>query len=273
MARSHLVVALGATLALSPVALAGGLQKAETPLVRLDNGVDEDATGTLRVSAHLEQQAFTFEVRAENVNPEWQPYVLMEFTPGGGDFSYIGDLEVSGNALILDIDTKDGDVLPFEFQDIASLQGRVVQITIGEVSLLQAVVPDVEASSKPVKAKQTLGPADDGAPKLKAKLKLRSKPSKGDERFDLMVKHLGFDDAAEFSLFVEDDVDSDVFADAGDMERIGSSAHGRYRRFTKKGQALPLGVSSLSELAGRRFEVRDGDDGVHVEGVLPDVDG
>ena len=58
---------------------------------------------------------------------------------------------------------------------------------------------------------------------------------------------------------------------AGDVEKL-SKHKGRFRRDCKKGEALPGGVMFVSELGGRVLQVRDHDDAVFIETVIPAVE-
>ena len=106
---------------------------------------------------------------------------------------------------------------------------------------------------------------DDNAPDDNAKgtVRIRSKGNNS-ERFD--VHAIKVDKDEEHHLWIEDPLDSDTFTDLGDLPGDGGSQ--KLALDTKKGDTLPLGVTSVEELIGRRIEVRHGDD-VELEGDVP----
>jgi len=111
--------------------------------------------------------------------------------------------------------------------------------------------------------------APDGAPAqdMHGTLSLRGKDDKGQERIDLKAKKVPFDDGP-FHVFVEEDVGAGTFVDSGKLDKTGKH-EGRWRRDTKKGQALPDGVFFVSDLADRLIEVRDDDGTVYLRGTIP----
>lgn len=83
-----------------------------------------------------------------------------------------------------------------------------------------------------------------------------------------------------FELWLETGRTDPAFALIGEITVSGRSkkpgyrggGSGKWKLSTKKGDALPLGASSLEDLAGRALQVRLGRD-VILEGVLPDATG
>jgi hypothetical protein len=96
------------------------------------------------------------------------------------------------------------------------------------------------------------GAADDNA---KGTLRIRSKGNS--ERFDVHIMKV--DPGVEHHLWMQDPIDSDppTFTDLGDLPGDGGSQ--KLALDTKKGDALPLGVSTTDELIGRLVEIRQGD--------------
>jgi hypothetical protein len=237
-------------------------------LVRPDPAPDADAKGSLRVRS--DKQGERFELKLQRVDALLEHDLFIEDPDDSGLFVHVAALQSSGDDdMKLMLATKQGDALPLGATDIDALVGRRVEVRAGEDVVLQGSVPAFGLSKKPVKAKVDLAaPEAAPAPDMKATLKLRSKPDKGQERFDLKAKKVPFADAGPFRVFIEDGVGSAAFVDAGALDPVGDS-EGRFRRDSKQGQAMPLGAAGVAELAGRAIEVRDGEDVVFLEGTIP----
>lgn len=248
-------------------------------LVRPDDAPEPQASGRIRLRTDPKKGRDEFEVEADHVQAlDPQHEVFLQDAPDAETFSSLGVMDVDGDDLELEFDTSDGDALPLGAESLDELAGLRLEIRRGDDVILFGLVPAFGAAQKPVKIKAEYGPGPDADAKTKARLDMRSKPSKGDEHIELKVKALSFADDAEYRLFVETGVEDGeggeivLYDDVGEVEQYGSSHNARYRRKTKKGQGLPLGVSSVIDLLGLRFEVRDDHGDVHVAGAIPDGD-
>jgi hypothetical protein len=245
-------------------------QDSQISLVRPDPAPDEDAQGTLRIRTHKGKDRF--DIHVQKVDASQAHDVFIEDPAESAAFVHVTTLSGDGDDLKLALDTKKGDALPLGVPQVADLIGRRVEIRAGDGQvLLFGDVPPFGLSKKPGKAKADIG-APDGAPapEMHAKLSLRSKADKGQERIELKAKKVPWNDGP-FDVFVEDGVGSGVFVNAGDVQKE-SDSEGSYRRDTKKGQSLPAGVSFVSELAGRTIEVRNELDVVYLRGTIPAVE-
>ncbi len=104
-------------------------------------------------------------------------------------------------------------------------------------------------------------------------LRLRSKPNKNDERFELKVKQVDTD--LDFELFVQDasdplDPDTKTFSFVAKLEtdKAGSEGSMKWKALTKKGDSLPLGAADVAQLFGREIEIRVEDD-LYLRAILP----
>jgi hypothetical protein len=246
--------------------------KGQSTLVRPESAPDGDAKGRVRVETDVDDDDHQFEVSVRNVDTSLDHDVYMGDGLGSEALVFVGAMKVDGsNEMKFRVRTEKGDDLPFDAADNASLAGRAVEVRSSLGTIVAGVVPAF-GSGKGGKAKLNLQAAE-GSPNTsaKARLKIRSKPKNGDERFELSAKKLSFD-GLSYRLFVEDAAGSENFVDAGAMVRKSSSSSARYRRRTKKGDALPLGVASVVDLGGRAIEIRDGTGTVYLEGTLPSLD-
>ncbi len=266
LSLTTLALLAGATLAMPP----GGNPKhdSQVSLVRPEDPPDPDAKGTLRIREKGNGESL--EVHAMKVEEGAEHRLWVEDPDDSGLFTDVGALDGSGGSQKLKFDTKHDDVLPLGVASVDELIGRRVEVRKADAVVLQGSVPPWGLSKKPAKAKVEVS-APDGAPlpDMHAKLSLRSKADKGQERIDLKAKQVDFDDGP-FHVFVEEDVGAGTFVDAGLLEQ--TDAHeGRWRRDTKKGQALPDGANFVIELAGRLLEVRH-DGVVYLRGTIPIVE-
>ena len=250
-------------------AAGGGKKDSQICLVRPDDGPDDNAKGTLRIRE--KGNGSSFEIHAIKVNADHEFHAWLEDPIDSDTFTDIGTLK-GGGSQKLKFDTKKGDDLPLAAASLDELMGRRLEIRHGEDVVLKGTVPPFGLDKKPKKAEVTID-AEPGAPaeKMSLKLSLRSKADKGQERIELKAKKVPWDDGP-FHVFVEDGVASDVFVDAGKLEQKGGSG-GHWKRDTKQGQALPAGAEFVSELAGRRLEVRrTSDDLMYLSGEIPAVE-
>lgn len=274
--RSLPLLSLALAALLTPFALAagngGGNQKqdVQVSLVRPQDAIDSDAKGTLRVRSDGKKPRERFDVKAIRVEGLGTLDLFIEDAVASGVFVLVASLEGEGDELKLSLDTKKGDSLPLDAEMNEDLVGLRVEVRAVDDVVLQGSVPPLDLSKKPVKAKVNVVPpaVDPPSPDMKGTLKMRSKANKGQERLDLKVLNVSFD-LGDFHVFMEDAEASGVFVEVGQLEQVGSKPKGRWRVDSKKGQMLPFGVVSVTQLEGRRLQVRDDLDAVHVEGTLP----
>jgi len=269
--RPILVLGLAATFLAVPLgAMGNGNQKQDVQisLMRPADSPDGDAKGTLR--ARSDKKGERFDVKAMKVDAGAVLDLWMEDAVDSDVFVLVATLE-GGTEQKFSVDTKKGDALPFDAEMNEDLVGRDVEVRAGAEVVLAGTMPPMDLSKKPVKAKFDLEvpEVDPPAPDMKAAVKMRSKPNKGQERIDIKAKKVPFADGKSFHVFIEDAVDSDVLVDVGELEQNGGKPAGRYKRDAKKGQMLPFGVAQVTQLGGRRIEIRDELDAVYLEGEIP----
>ncbi|HEX5012313.1 MAG TPA: hypothetical protein VFY71_18135 [Planctomycetota bacterium] len=266
LAASVLSLLTAGALAMPP----GGKVKkdSQVSLVQPEDAPDDNAKGTLRLREKGNKESL--EIHVLQVSAGDEHHAWMEDPIASGSFSDIGTLSEGGSQQ-LKFDTKKGGALPLGADSLDDLIGRKVQIRHDADVILQGTVPPFGLSKKPQKASITIEATDDEPqPDMSAKLALRSKADKGQERIILKVKHIDWNGDG-FHVFVEDGVGSDVFVDSGELQKTGDH-EGRWKRDTKQGQALPAGASFVSELAGRHIELRRAaDDVVFLSGTIPAV--
>jgi hypothetical protein len=274
--REGLITAL-AILAISAPAWAAAPEKGESALVRVADAPDDDARGEVRIRTHKKDQRLW--VRVTHIDAAADVDLYLE--NAGGVMEFVGSLEPGNDeaedaAFRYRARLKKGQgELPFGVSSVAELQGRAIEIRIGAASALTGHVPMLGISPrKHHKARVTLDPTDAAPDDARARLRLRSKPFKGDERFELMVVDFALAEDDTLLLFLEDPANPGTWVDLGDFEQHPHEIdEHRYRRRTRKGAPLPFFVDAVSDLGGLAVEVRDGDGNqVWFEGVVPNFD-
>ena len=134
--------------------------------------------------------------------------------------------------------------------------------------VLQAEVPVLSNKFSKTSAKDVLAtPEVAPSPKAKGKAKSKNNEAKGVESVE--IKGRGLAGGQSYDLYIENPAGSSIFVKVDEMELSPSGRSARYRRNTGKGGTFPFEIQELEGFSGRKFEIRDGFDAVHLEGVIP----
>jgi hypothetical protein len=237
----------------------------KAPLMRPSPAPDSDASGYVETRKRAKDNHQKFKVEAEHLDPAGSFAVFVEDAVGSGVFANVGAMgpESKIGEFELELETEDGDALPFGVTDVADLAGRGVQVRdASDVVLLEGVVPGVSFSLKATKAQTSLTAVIAG----KGKLRLRNVPKKAQQFFELQLKKVG--KGAVVEVFVFDPNTSSMAL----VQTLNANGGGntKLKINTRKGQSLPLNALTLSELGGRAIEVRlQGAGTVLLTGVIP----
>ncbi len=266
--------------------LAGGAFSSEieveAPLVLPFPAPDPNAFWQIRLEKHGAEQKFR--VRGENLATQGPltPFgVWLENGVGSGTFFSLGSmvLESSGNGRWeLELEAEGSAPAALGVADLVDVAGRVVQVRAagGEVHLT-GIVPNIgtgggggpggPASEVQVSLQRPV-PAPD--PDAFGKVELEKRGS--EQEFKVDGRNLPAGPADGFGVFVEDGVGTGIFLTVGAMA-IKSPSQGRWELNIEHHGAAPpqLGVADLSDLAGRRLEVRGVSGAVHLWAVLPSI--
>lgn len=270
-----------ATLA-APSVLAKSFDRGEGALVRVDEPLDEAARGVVKVRDKRNDQRF--EVKAKKIDMDRDVELWID-DGDDGDFVFVDDLEPS--------DDDDGDglatfkfkaryranksrgSLPLDAETVEELVGLPVEIRADGETLLTGRVPELGIPKRAkVKERSELEATDDAtdlSSEARARVKLFAKPARDDHRFEVKVTDFPDVDSADLRLWLEDPDDPGMLVDLGAFDPDGSDdAEHRFRRRTRKGEALPFGVESVEELFDLDMEIRNaGDDTLYFEGETP----
>ena len=165
--------------------------------------------------------------------------------------------------------TQKGQALPFGVSDVADLSGRDFEVRNASNVVVQGTVPSLTAAPASAGKRADLrNPLSSSFPSADAsndavKAEIRVRRKHGDEDLKVEVEHL--ESGLSLSLWIADA--------SGVMQRIADLDEqkvGEYEiEIESEREALPLGVSSLSELADRAIEVRTDVGEVVADGFVP----
>jgi len=241
-----------------------------TSLVRPEPAPDADVEGKLRLRDKKPGDQ-RFEVTVENTDPTLDHLVRIETSPGSGVYENVGLMSWDGfDEVKLKVKTKKGASLPLGKAKVQQLVGHEVVVQVLGQTIVSGTPADSGGKGKTLEGKTLLATAPSSPdPNAKAKVKLRSKPSKGDERFIVKVEKID-PVATTYTVFLESPAGSGTLVAIGELSPSASNpSKGVFKRKTKKGQALPLGASSAVELGGRPIEVRADPGGLVASGTTP----
>ena len=170
--------------------------------------------------------------------------------------------------------TQKGDALPFGVSDVADLSGRDFEVRNGSSVVVRGTVPSLAAApvstGKRAEVRTALASSGGefavGDDSIQAEIRARRR--NGREDFQVEVENA----VAGLSLSVYVADAAGAFQFVGDMDEKAAGAGAEYElEIESEHEALPLGVASLSELAGRAIEVRTADGEVIASGFVPQV--
>lgn len=237
----------------------------KAPLMRPSPAPDSDASGYVETRKRAKDNHQKFKVEAEHLDPAGSFAVFVEDAVGSGVFANVGAMgpEDKVGEFELELETEDGDPLPFGVTSVNDLAGRGVQVRDAtDAVLLEGVVPGVSFSLKATKAQTSLTAVTAG----KGKLRLRNVPKKAQQFFELQLKKVGKGAVVEIFVF-DPNTSTMVLAQTLNANSGGNT---KLKINTRKGQSLPLNALTLSELGGRAIEVRlQGTGTVLLTGVIP----
>ena len=271
--RSSVRWALGLTALLGLVALPFSAQakadKGRTTLFRSATSVDPDVKGTVKVRSKTDDQRVVVQVR--NASPASIHDLWIE--DGGATMVFVAPLEGAGSYLKYKARLKKGQgTLPLGAASVAELAGRRIEVRIGAAVELTAMLPGTTPGPD-VKGEADLTPTAFAPAGSDAKIELRSRPRKGDERFQVDVKDLNLANGAELRLFLEDPAAAGVLTDQGVLVPHDGGDEHRFRRRAKDGDPLPFSVATTTDLVGLALEILDtGSGNVIFDGAVPTLD-
>lgn len=293
-------------LATAAAADASDGHEGKAPLVRPDGAPDPDAYGKVKIESEADGDEFEVEIGGVDSGLAFELFV--EDAVGSGTFVSAGAFVAAehDSERKIEFDTEDGDLLPAGAATAEDLVGRGVEVRSSGVVYLEGVVPGLDGEDhggKWLKAKSPLMrtvDASDSDEHGSVGVAFRAKDNR--QRFSVEVDDMP--DLVVYSLFLEDPIDSGLFVEIGALmnEHDGDDEdeddapppakdddgddedddHGDdddedeeedlFLSFdTGHGDALPLGVVHVDELAGRRVEIRGDDATTYLVGLVPSL--
>jgi len=244
-------------------AAAPDVQSTRLFLTRPDAGApDLDATGIVWVRSYDGGDRERFDIRVHHVTLQSAHELWID--DGTGLMVFVADLS-GGKSKKLSLDTAKGESLPLDLT-LADLVGRRVEIQVNGEILLESAVPAFVNDNDHKFAKEYLDVAADSPNQgAQGEIRVKGNDQRGLQYLRLKAKDLGFQ-SFNYSVWVEDEVGTMV--EVAPLEQY-ALRKGRLLRSTRAGLALPLGALYLSEIVGRKIEVRDQNGTVYLEEVIP----
>ncbi len=235
-----------------------GRERTEIALSRPEEAPDEDARGEAKLDEQESKNRSRFRVEVRGL-PEQDYFLDVEGEEGESEEGPA--LESKGHGRYrLRLDTKHGDALPLDLLDADDMEGRRIEIRgeDGDVYLV-GTLGDLAKKAKSSKSSGRFG--EGGS----VRVRMASQPRVPNQSFELRAR--GLDGVSDVVVLVEDPDGGEMVEVAELVVRHGSA---RLRLRTKDGDALPLGVADVKDLAGLAVELRDAEsDELLAEGMLP----
>ncbi|HKB14972.1 MAG TPA: hypothetical protein VKF62_02855, partial [Planctomycetota bacterium] len=233
-------------------------------LQRVLSEPDLDALGSAQFRTKGDVQSFALDVQKLDAPPGASYSALLEDAAGSGAFASIGDLllvqPTKGRWTLL-LEETGAPPASLGVSTLAELEGRRIEVRDGAgTAYLWAVLPGPAPGANLKLSGALAAPGGAPLPGASASIKLQYKASKGSSRFDLKAK--GLAEGPDYTVWIEEG------STEGNFGAVGLLIGGKLLRDTKKGGPLPLGVSKVSDLAGRAIEIREGST-VVLAGSLP----
>jgi len=260
----------------------------EASLLPPNGAPDSDGSGKLSLEKGPNEQKFY--VRTEDLDGTVPPgpfEVWLETTTTSDTFALAGVMSLKPPAnkgrweLTL---KKEGGGAPTALgvADLADITGREVQVRNagGATVYLSGTAPEPKADDgggggggggnnsklKREVALQRPDPAPDDNAFGKAKLEMKG----NEQKFEVEAGNLSTDGASTYTVHIETTPTSDAFFSVGSMI-LKNAVSGAWELELKATGAAPaaLQVASLTELAGRELQIRDGSSATVLHGELP----
>ena len=256
--------------------------KAESPLTRPPGAPDSNAKGEVKIEHKLDKNRHKLWIEAENIDTSLTFEAWM--ADASGTLTFIGVMPIDDDVdeVEIEFDSKEGPPLPLGASTVEELSGRAVEVRSGGLTYLVGVVPTFGSGSGGggggsgggsdwIKVKQFLV-RPPGAPDSNAKgyVEVRRREKDNDQKFKVEAENIN--PSVGFVVFLETGVGTGAMQNIGAMKQEESDEV-ELEIETEDGDPLPLGVSDVSELAGRVVEVRDGSGAIYLTGIVPDIGG
>jgi hypothetical protein len=244
-------------------------------LQRPPQGPDPDAKGHTELEKKGHEQEFEVEAERLDTGAGVSYDVYLETAVDSGVYAAIGGMVLQDGVqgrwkFELEADCEAPPILGVA--DVADLTGRRVEVRSSSgITVLTGPLPALAAGvgqgNFNHKSKLSL-PASPASPKAKGDVRSRYLAKKGQSELTVNVREVAKGNA--YSLWIETAAGSGVLENVPGLVAVGKSGKvARLHVNTKTGAGLPFGVATVSELAGRKLEVRDAQDIVHLTGIVP----
>lgn len=274
MLRQPTFLVLSVALATLPTFAQG--TSIEAYLIRPTPAIDPDARGQITLELDSSGPGEKFRVRIDRVDTSSQSYQLwLEEPLGSGLLTTVGSFDADSrhdDRAEYERRTDRGASLPLNAPNLAALKDRQLEVRDGSgQAILLGTVPDIgngqsnsgnnrrDSSETPLQ-RPSPAPLPQAQGSVQAQLQ--------GNQSELEIETEDFDVAnATFRVWLADA--QAVMVEIGTLAPDrGRSDHGR-AEWRQPGNGMPLGANSISELIGRRVEIRNANDEVVLFGAIP----
>jgi hypothetical protein len=256
--------------------------KSESNLVPPLGAPDADAFGKVEISKDGFEQEF--HVRGQNLDTASPPgpfETWLEDGVGSGVYNMVAPMVLTDAAQgrwELKLESNAGAPPGLGVADVADLTGRTVQVrdTGGATVYLTGIVGTLGGGSCPkqfpaLKGEKDLQrPASQPDPDAKGRVKMEKKGH--EQKFEVKGERLDTAQGSQFDVFLESGVGTGVYNGIGGMS-LKHTFKGEWRLELEGDCEAPpiLGVDDLSDLVGRRVEIRNKDGNAVLWGTIPQL--
>jgi len=237
--------------------------RAMAPLLRDEDSPDADVTGKVKIESRDDREKFEIEV--EHLDAGDSVNLYMAPPPAEGEdpeFVFIANMTANSEGEAeFERDTNDGDNLPFDKESVADLSGYLIEVRLddtGEPLLLTGEVPEL-----PESAGSWNEPGDGMQQQVRARARVRltahaagaeghaeiRRREENRQCLEMEAEHL--QPGMQIGFFLETGADTGEFARIGTCQIDSDGECGMEIE-----NALPFGLSDVSELVGRQVQVR-----------------
>ena len=283
VARGLVIASLALFVLPSGVAAKGGKDaRTRQPLLRaagLEDPDDLRLKGEVRTRARSDRQEFEVKLEYAVQESTYDLWLDASSDPAVTRFEFIGEIgdddddDDSEKKYRARVRAGRGGSLPLGASTVADLYGTKLEVRRGGVTVLEGTVGNGGRASEPRwRVREELEPAidydEEGA---RARIRVRSRPSRGDERLEIKIGRLTLPEGEALVLYMEDPANpGGELVEVGPLERKRANQW-RYRARTRKGDPLPFGVQSVRDLGGLDLEIRTVNVGSETDPETPDA--
>ncbi|MBI3818765.1 MAG: hypothetical protein HY286_08755 [Planctomycetes bacterium] len=236
------------------------------------NPPDADAAGIVKMIEKPGKIKFETEGFHLDTDSAAAYKVFIENSAGANTYYLVGAMALENAGFHdeweLELTSTTGVPVELNVANLSDLGGRNLQIhDKNDAVVLSGLLPALASTAAASSSKSgSLNAA--GKTNARGKVILKYDAPHGATSIQLKATNLAVGNG--YNVFVETKAGGGVFTNAGALSLSGNkSITGLYRRDSSKGQTLPLGLSTASQLTSRKIQIRDNNNQVVLAGEIP----